>query len=68
MPRKNEKNRTGKPLNAWIDTQLMEAFDGYCAKNRRTKTAEIEMAIEERLRADGMWPPKVINSGCSLDR
>jgi hypothetical protein len=51
-------NRLGVPLNCWINPQLMEVFEEYCVTNRRTKTAEVELAIENTLRNAGLWPPK----------
>ena len=50
--------RDGLPLHVWINTDLMQAFEQYCKSTRRTKTAEIEMIMEELLRKAGMWPPQ----------
>lgn len=57
MDARKKPNRTGKPINVWVDRELFDAFELYCRKNRRTKTAEIEIALEERLKSVGMWSP-----------
>lgn len=37
---------------------LIESFKELASRNRRTITAEILIAMEEHMRASGLWPPK----------
>ena len=55
MAKRRKPNRSGKPINVWLHNELFDAFELYCRKNRRTKTAEIEIALEDRLKSVGMW-------------
>jgi len=40
-----------------LNSALMAALEVLCERNRRTKTAEIEMALEKHLAEAGLWPP-----------
>jgi len=52
-------NRTGKPVNVWIDPALYEALRAYLGSQRPrpTTTSVVEVALEDFLRARGFWPP-----------
>ena len=64
-PRKPADNpkpsRKGKPLNVWIPDDLREALDLLLKKTRRMLTTEVIIALENRLAAEGLWPPKDSN-------
>lgn len=49
MKKTKQPNR-GPVVGLRIDPDLMKRFRELCAKNRRTLTAELEMAIEEHLK------------------
>jgi hypothetical protein len=56
-PRVPPPNRTGVPLYAYIPPALRDALDALVARNRRSITAEVQIALERHLQAEGMWPP-----------
>lgn len=47
MPRPKKE---GKTLNIKLDAILYEKLEKYCEESRRTKTATIEMVLEEFLK------------------
>ncbi len=53
-------NRTGVPLNVYIDPQLRAVLDAYLAhaKPKISLTATVEDALQDYFQAKGMWPPK----------
>jgi hypothetical protein len=53
--------RVGENLNVWVREEIVEALRAYLAsvRPRTTKTASVEVALEEFLRARGFWPPGV---------
>lgn len=48
--------RYGSPLRIWIPPKLRRHFDRLSHKGRRTLTAEIVMAMEAHLHANGIDP------------
>jgi hypothetical protein len=50
------RTREGVNLNVWLSAELMQAFESFREKTRRTKTAEIEVMMEEYLAKNGHWP------------
>ncbi len=55
---KSKDVRPGKkPINLQIDARIRDALDALTEKTRRSLTAEIEIALEEHLRKEGLWPP-----------
>lgn len=50
--------RTGKSLGVYVDTELSEAFGRYIEQSRprTTRTAVIEMLLEQFLTEKGFWP------------
>lgn len=48
---------SGLPLYAYIPVQLREALDRQVCKTRRSITAEVQIALERYLQAEGEWPP-----------
>ena len=49
--------RAGKPLHVWIPEALRDAIDKAAEVNRRHLTSEVEIALEEYLTKQGLWPP-----------
>ena len=41
-----------------IPASLLAALDKLAEQSRRPRSWEIEIAIEDRLKAAGLWPPK----------
>lgn len=62
-PRKQA--RSGSPLHAWINEELMAALDAHLEGTdpRISKTAFIETALKKLLREYGAWPPKASEGG-----
>jgi hypothetical protein len=68
MPGMTKKNSNQKPrgrrpaytVYARISPELGEAFEQFLASRRPkpTLTSAVEMAIEELLKSEGLWPPK----------
>lgn len=56
---RNPPNRSGEPLNVWLPTELMDAIRAYLASTspRVSKTAAVEIAMQDFLRGKGFWPP-----------
>lgn len=56
---RNPPNRSGEPLNVWLPAELLEALRAYLASTapRVSKTAAVEMAMQDFLRTKGFWPP-----------
>lgn len=52
-------NRTGKPVNVWIEPALYAALKSYLdsQRPRPTTTSAVEVALEDFLRTKGFWPP-----------
>ena len=50
--------RTGVSLHVYIDPTLRDAMDGLVSRTRRSLTTEVEIAIENHLKAEGLWPPR----------
>lgn len=48
--------RKGKPINAWINSALRDAFDAARKENRRSVKDELEIALEKHLKEIGLWP------------
>lgn len=53
---KDPPKRAGKPLHVWIPKNLRDAIDAAADKNRRHITSEVEIALEEYLAKQGLWP------------
>jgi len=57
-----------KPRTAFhLPADILAALDTLAKRNRRTKTAELLIALEEHLRASGVWPDPAADS-CSKPR
>ena len=52
-----ERVRSGKNLNVWINPELRDALDELRKDTRRSLTSEVELALEEYLEKHGKWPP-----------
>jgi hypothetical protein len=54
----DEKKRTGRAINVWIDDALFAALQKYInsLRPRPTTTSVVEMALEDLLRAQHLWP------------
>jgi hypothetical protein len=60
MPRTMAKpNRTGSPINVWVDDRIQDQLRVYLdrTKPRVSKTAAVEEALIRFLTAEGLWPP-----------
>jgi hypothetical protein len=64
-PARPVANRTGEPLYVWIEVALGAALTAYLndLRPRATKTAVVEMALEEFLRSKGYFPPPSSEEG-----
>jgi hypothetical protein len=51
--------RSGVPLNAWIEESIMQALESYLDSTdpRVSKTAALESALKDFLKGKGFWPP-----------
>ncbi|MFO0846623.1 MAG: hypothetical protein U0797_30360 [Gemmataceae bacterium] len=51
--------RSGVPLNAWIEEPIMQALEMYLdgTDPRVSKTAALESALKDFLKGKGFWPP-----------
>jgi FAD/FMN-containing dehydrogenase len=51
--------RSGEPVNVWVPVELMDMVRAYVSAQqvRTSKTAVIEAAVREFLKAQGFWPP-----------
>lgn len=56
-PKTEEKRPGKKALSLQIDARLRDALDAVAAKNRRSLTAELEIALEAHFAKEGLWPP-----------
>jgi hypothetical protein len=56
---KRKPTRTGVPLHVWIDPAIAAALQAYLDGTEPSvfKTAAVESALREFLRARGHWPP-----------
>lgn len=65
MPRNTKPSGRGRPkgakptesIQARVDPALYEALEKLSKRTRRTKNAELILALEEHLRQAGLWPP-----------
>lgn len=56
----SKKDRHVNPiLGIRLPDDLMVAFRQLAGDNRRTLTAEVAIALENHLKANGLWPPDV---------
>jgi len=51
------RSRKGQNINVWLPDDLLAAFERQLGKTRRTKTAEIQIMMEQYLEQAGLWPP-----------
>lgn len=57
-PAKKKARRTGKSLHVWINPSLRDTLDRMAERSRRSVTTEVEIALEEYLAKQGLWPSK----------
>lgn len=62
-PQPSARVREGYNFNIWISDELGAAFEQLLKKTRRTKTAEVELMIEEACGKAGLWPSPPSCSG-----
>jgi hypothetical protein len=55
--RRRQRIRGGYSINVWVSNEHGAAFEALLSRNRRTKTAELELMIEKVCAAEGLWPP-----------
>ena len=57
---KSGQKRPGKNLNIYIPADLRDALSGYIrgVRPKTTATAVAQMALEEFLAKQGVWPPR----------
>ncbi len=53
---KNDRHKQ-KTVSFRLPEALMGQFRLLAARNRRTLSAEAQLALENRLAAEGLWPP-----------
>lgn len=51
------RQRVGQNLNVWLPDALMDAFERQLGRSRRTRTAEVEVMMEQYLTQLGLWKP-----------
>lgn len=56
-PSQKRKHPGKKNLNVWIDEKLVDALLALAKRSKRSKTGEVELALEEYLTRLGCWPP-----------
>lgn len=57
-PRGRPRGRAvSKVIQATVEPALFDALDVLSHSTRRTKNAELVLAIEAHLKAAGLWPP-----------
>lgn len=56
-PQAPARVRDGYNFNIWLSEELGSAFERLLKITRRTKTAEVELMIEEACGRAGLWPP-----------
>ncbi len=49
--------RVGYSLNVWVSDEHGAVFEELLRRSRRTKTAEVELMIEQIAGQAGLWPP-----------
>lgn len=47
----------GKSINVWINDDLRDAIGRVASRSGRSLTAEVSIALERHLEAEGLWPP-----------
>jgi hypothetical protein len=59
MAKKKRPKRTGVNLNVYVQGNIVTALQGYLASTqpRVSKTAAVEAALIQFLKAQGHWPP-----------
>jgi hypothetical protein len=55
--RRKPPQRSGKPLNVWLEADVRDALDALLVQTRRSLTSEVSIALENHLKAAGLWPP-----------
>jgi hypothetical protein len=65
-PHKRTDRHRQKTVSFRLPVPLMEQFRRLAQQNRRTLSGEAEIALENHLSANGLWPP-VVDSGPSSD-
>ena len=53
---KPKQNRPKRPVSYRLPEDLLDLLDQLAADNRRTTTAELELAIEHHLKRNKRWP------------
>lgn len=46
------------PIQIKVDEDMAAALETLAGRNRRSRTLELTLILEEKLRAEGLWPPK----------
>lgn len=54
-PKPREREREGYNINVWVSEAHGEAFEALKRLSRRSKTAELEVMIEQAAAAAGLW-------------
>ncbi len=57
-PGRPPKPRQTEAIQIRVDPALARAIEELAARNRHSRTGEIVQVLEEKLRAEGLWPPK----------
>lgn len=61
VDQKKKPKRTGKNVNIWIDPDVYKAYEAFAEMQRLPVylTDFIELAMQEFLKNEGFWPPKI---------
>lgn len=57
-PPSPKKPREGYNINVWVSDRLGRGFEAMLKRSRRSKTAEVEVLLEEALERLGLLPPE----------
>lgn len=57
-PGRPAKPRQTEPIQIRVDPALARAIEELAARNHHSRTQEIALVLEEKLKAEGLWPPK----------
>jgi hypothetical protein len=55
-PHEDRQIRQGRNYNLWIAEELSVVFEALCERERRTKTAQLELILAEWFTSKGLLP------------
>lgn len=58
QPGRPRRVRQTEPIQIRVDPALARAVEQLAERNHHSRTQEIVLVLEEKLKAEGLWPPK----------